>query len=75
MGKVPDDLKTCALCEHCDLHLGTQGWSEWTPGSEGEVDCLKKHPQLDDKSRDEVLVQLRACGSQCDDFELMKEKG
>ena len=55
MSSVPDDLKTCALCEHCSLDLGYQGWSEWTPGSPGDVDCLKGHSPHNDDSDTDVL--------------------
>jgi hypothetical protein len=36
----PDRL--CLWCKHFDLHTGSPGYSEWTPGSEFSIYCRKR---------------------------------
>ena len=32
-------IKTCLICENCDLDLGSEGYSDVTPGYAGSVSC------------------------------------
>jgi hypothetical protein len=34
--KIP---RVCLVCDHFRLSLGEPGYSEWTPGSPGSMDC------------------------------------
>ncbi len=34
-------MKTCLMCEHCRLSLGSNSYGEYTPGSPGDVACAR----------------------------------
>ena len=64
--------RTCALCRHCTIDIGCDGYSAYTPGSSGYVDCAKgRHPALNDEGSVD-LVRLRTVAKGCPDFELME---
>lgn len=41
MKTVPEKL--CVFCKHWDFYGGSQGYSEYTPGSEASMNCNKGH--------------------------------
>lgn len=36
------DVKSCLMCEYCYFSQGEQGYSEYTPGSDASLMCLKQ---------------------------------
>lgn len=62
--------KTCFDCKHMTYSSASPSYSEWTPGFEGDMYCLKSHWQYDafndgkDSVRQKIYMAL-----ECKDFE------
>lgn len=41
MDTMTDLGKSCMMCKHFDIDLGSPNWSEVTPGNCGKVSCFK----------------------------------
>jgi hypothetical protein len=68
-------IKTCALCQHCDINLGYEGWSQLTPACEGSISCdmINHDSEIGVVFKRSGLVGLAVFGSKCPDFQLMQE--
>jgi len=40
-------MHNCTLCEHCYLAQGSHGYSEYTPGWSGSLECMKNKWEVD----------------------------
>jgi len=38
---TPTEFRTCVLCEHFYVYFGSETYSDITPGSPGEAECLE----------------------------------
>jgi hypothetical protein len=36
-------MRLCLQCEHCDVDLGSYGYSKLTPGGPGSIECYRGH--------------------------------
>lgn len=67
--------RVCLVCEHFSFSIGSEGYSEWTPGSPGQVDCAKYRktgcawPDRDDTEP----FALRSIAERCELFEVHSE--
>ncbi len=68
------EVKTCALCRHCDIDIGSVGWSELTPGSSGSMDCRMRFAGFpgDDNEGTVDLVHLARVAAVCPHFQLLE---
>lgn len=65
-------IKTCAVCAHCSIDLGSHGYSDVTPGGPGWVRCGNGHDgQIETAWESEALMGLAKLGARCPDFELL----
>lgn len=68
----PTIPKTCAICKHCSIDLGSVGWSDTTPAGSGEVTCARGHEEPGQEGAYIDLVRLAAIARACPDFELLE---
>lgn len=70
---MSDIPRTCALCEHCTINLGTSDFSDVTPGEAGSIVCSRKHEPWPDAHEGKVDLQhLAEVASACPDFQLLR---
>ena len=72
-----DATKMCWWCKNFYYSRGEPGWSEYTPGSDFSIECLKSHWafEQDSTSKDEFRNMI-SHAVDCADFEsiLLQEK-
>jgi hypothetical protein len=78
----PEEIarQTCMGCRHIELSVGSHGYSKYTPGYPGEVQCVEGHWSIsadewpkDEKgkylSTTEAFKRCMASSRKCPDFE------
>lgn len=62
-------MKNCLYCKHFYLYAGSPGYSEWTPGSTGSIECLKGLWKMDDCDDTDGYRRKMETAQTCDKFE------
>ena len=66
---MPKECSTCLECAHMSYQAAEPGWSEYTPGWDATIDCMKNHWAYDafNDNLSSLHVKLYMSRS-CDDF-------
>lgn len=65
--------KLCLWCEHFELDTGSHGYSDWTPGSEFEMKCGKKHWSFDTGDSEDHYHACLISARNCPDYKFKEE--
>ena len=63
------DQSSCLCCQYFRYTTGCQNYSEWTPGYDAEIECLKSHWKVnntetsENEFRDYMIMSVN-----CNDF-------
>lgn len=63
--------RICLACKHFSFSSGSPGYSSWTPGSPGHVECDKRHWNGTDMSAEEFFA-ANMMAKTCVDYTLSK---
>ena len=68
---MTDMGKSCMMCKRFGLSLGERGYSEFTPGGIGRIECrANEQPDLNDEDASEVdFREWVRFGNKCPRFE------
>lgn len=64
-------IKLCLWCKRCDFDMGSQHYSEMTPGSNASIVCYKdRFDYVLNNLTHERFLELIAYAKDCEHFEL-----
>ena len=71
--EIPPSERICQFCQCCYIQMPTRGYSERTPGSDFDMDCLKNHWQFGDHISEAAFAKIIITARTCSDFQVNEQ--
>lgn len=67
------DRSCCVNCKHFNFWPGSPGYSEFTPGDDMEMSCLRKHWRVTFETSEDDFRDYMKSSETCADFEMVSK--
>ena len=72
--RAMNEKRLCLFCRHFSIDFGSQGYSEYTPGGPGSLECHRERWKRDaTRVSEKEFAELMLFAQQCPDWEFYKD--